>query len=554
MAAKGEDVIKRYHSLKDLASNFRTRWDVMAPYLSLSRCGITTKLSPGQKLNPYVWDSTSNMALELMAQFIWGHIANPAQKWGFMQMRNPAKRESDAINEWLEECRDRMLAAFAASKFYAEGTETCVDWAGFGTGDMTIEEAPQAPQKTIHGFRGFHVKAHKTGRFYIAEGPDGRVDTHFTDHELTADQIKKRWPMANLPDRIKKAIAEGRPDDTFTIVHGVYPRPETDSRYAAGAQKMPFASCWVELESKSILVESGFPSFNGAVPRYMQTPGEVFGRGRGDIAFGDIWSLNEAKKMGFEDWALKIRPPVMMRHDAVIGSLKIVPAGPTSINTHGASISDVIMPWQTGSHPEVSQIKEEELRKSIRQVFYIDQILMLMETSKSEMTAFEFAKKMELLFKLLGPVYGRAQYEFLQPVWDIAFEQMLLAGAFSPPPDEIQETDGDIEVVFDNPLSRAQRATDVEAMSLAFQDMLPMAQVWPQILDRWDPDETSRIIMTVRGVPAKATRSDEEMAVFRQARQQQEQSEQQLAQMGQIAEAGGKVAPLLTALQGGKPS
>lgn len=552
MAADGKAILKRYTTLKDNAQNFRTRWDIMAPYMALSRAGITTKLAPGQKLNPYVWDSTTQFAAELMAQFVWSHIANPAQKWAYMRMRNPAKRGNDAINEWLEESRDRMLAAFSASKFYAEGTEACIDWTAFGTGSMTLEEAPQESHKTVSGFRGFFVQAHKTGRFQIAEGPTGLVNTHFDEKELTAEQIKARWPNGHIPEKVQQCLKTGKPDERFTIVHAVYPRPETESRYAAGARKMPFASCWVEESSKEVIHESGFPSFNGAVPRYMQTPGEVFGRGRGDIAFGDTWSLNEAKKMGFEDWALKIRPPIMMRHDSVVGSLKIVPAGPTSINTHGGSIQDAIMPWQTGSHPEVSQIKEEELRKSIRQVFYIDQILMLMEVSKSEMTAFEFAKKMELLFKLLGPVYGRAVFEFLTPIWDVSFEQMLMAGAFSPPPEEIFETDGNIEAVFDNPLARAQAATDVEAMVLAYQDMLPFAQGMPQIMDRWEPDEVSQIIMETRGVPARATRSDREMAVVRNARQEQEQQEQQLATMTQVAEAGGKVAPLLTAIQGEK--
>lgn len=551
MAADGKTIVKRYHDLKDEAGTFRVRWELMAPYLALSRVGIVTKYAPGQKLNPYVFDSTSLMAAELLAQFIWGHIANPAQLWGSMRMRNPTLRDDDAINEWLEDSRDRMLAAFARSMFYAEGVETCIDWSGFGTGFLTIEEVPQAVQRTAKGFRGFHVQAKKTGRFCIADGPDGLVNTAYDEIDMTATMMEQRWGKAVLPENVQLALKSSDHRKKFTIIHAVYPRPESEQRYAAGAKKMPFASVWVEQASATIIVESGYPSFNAAVPRYQRTPEETYGRGRGDIAFADIWTLNQAKKMGLEDWALKIRPPVLVRHDSVIGTLRLVPAGPTSVNTHGGSIRDALMPFETGSHPEVSQLKEEDLRKSIRQVFFIDQILNLMEVSKSEMTAFEFAKKLELLFKLLGPVYGRAEHELLRPVWDIAFETMLHGGAFAPPPDSIYETDGEIETVFENPLSRAQRATDMEAVGLAIQDLTPMASIYPEVFDWFDPDKTAKLSMSVRGVPAKITRNAEEVQAFRDERFKQQQGQQQMAQATQIAEAAGKAAPMLSALQGG---
>lgn len=553
MAADGKSLITRYETLKNEAGLFRTRWEFMAPYLAHSRVGIVIKYAPGSKLNPNVYDSTSEMAAELMAQFIAGQILNPAQVWGSMRMRDPSQRESDAINEWLEESTHRMLAQFADSMFYAEAPETLIDWGGFGTGYLTCEELPQAVNRHKTGFRGFHFETKKTGRFLIADGPDGLVDTGFDDMEMTAKQIDQRWGrLGELPENVKRKIQTKKIDETFTVIHCIYPRPLSDQRYAAGAKKMPFASVWVEKESKEVIYESGFPRFPAAVPRYQRTPGETYGRGRGDIAFADIWTLNQAKRMGLEDWALKIRPPILMRHDSVIGTLKLIPAGPTTINTHGGSIRDSVMPFETGSHPEVSQIKEEELRKSIRQIFYVDQILQLLEVNKSEMTAFEFAKKLELLFQLMGPVYGRTEHELLRRIWDIAFEQMYLAGAFSPPPPEIFDTDGDIEVVFENPLARAQRSSDVQAISLAVQDLLPLSQVYPQIWDRYDPDELVTVVNSVRGVPTKVQRNGQSLQQFRQDKQQQQAEQQALATGSQLAEAGGKVAPLITALQGGK--
>lgn len=555
MAADPKQLLTRYDQLRNNALTHFSICDEMAPFIAPSRVGITSQRSPGQRQNREVFDSTSLMAAELLAMFIASYTMNPAQQWGSNRMRNPAFRNDDAINEWLEESRDRELADFSNSLFYAEGPEAMIDWSGFGTGCLLADEIPAGTIGVpTRGYRGSWFQAKRTGRFVIADGPDGLVDTLFEEHEVTADVMKRRWggTPGGLPENVQRAFDSRKPDQPFKVIHGVYPRADSDRRYAAGAQGMPYASCWVEQESKTLLHESGYPTFPGAVARYHRTPGEVMGRGRGHLAWPDIWTLNEAKRMGLMDHALKLQPPMFMRHDSVIGTLRLVPGGPTVINTHGGSIRDAIMPMDTGSRPDITNVKEEDLRKSIRQVFFVEQILGLMEVNKSEMTAFEFAKKLELLFRLLGPVYGRVQREFLQRIWDNRFEALYSAGVFSPPPPQLFDTDGDIETVFENPIAKAQRATDVESLTMAVQDLLPMAQVFPQIWDNYDPDEIVTLVNRTRGVPAKATRSTQQRDDLRQQKAQQEAQQRQLATAAQIAESAGKVAPMLTALQGGQ--
>jgi hypothetical protein len=252
--------------------------------------------------------------------------------------------------------------------------------------------------------------------------------------------------------------------------------------------------------------------------------------------------------MGLEDWALKIKPPVMVRNDSVVGTLRLTPGGPTSINTRGEPIQNAIMPWQTGSHPEVSHIKEEELRRTIREIFYVDAIRQLMEVNKSEMTAFEFAKKLELLFRLMGPVYGRMEWEYLWRIVDVMFDLCLHGGVYSPPPQELMEEGGDVDLDFQNPIAKAQRSGDSEALVMAVGDLAPLTQVYPQIWDRLDPDRVADGVFNLRGVPAGWTRSDKEVEELRTARQQQQQQEEALATAGQIAESAGKAAPFIKAV------
>jgi hypothetical protein len=556
MPADGEKIVKSFERAKARRFNFDSRWEAMAPYIAPSRMGIITKYAEGEKQTRNVYDSTTMLAAETMAMFIAGNIINPAQRWFDFQMRDPLARQSDATREWLDELRDLTLRRKSASLFYAEGPESLIDYGGFGTGFLLCEEAPQPVNRVVTGFRGFRYEAVKTGRFWLEEGADGLVDSFYRLFEWTARICKDAWgdnPRASLPEKVKQAITEGQLDKPFQFIHSVYPRPRAEQ--GAGIYGMPWASCWVELESKHLVYESGYPVFPAAVPRYHKTPGEVYGRGRGDIVFPDTWTLNTAKKMGLEDWALKIRPPIFVGNDSVIGSLKLVPGGPTSINRHGGRIQDVVMPFQTGSSPEISQLKEDELRRSIREVFFVEtirQLLQFEERSNTRTTREEFVRKLEILFRLLGPVYGRLEWEFLHRDIDLAFQLQLATGAFPPPPAEVMDTDGQIDVEFQNPIARAQRAGDAESLQLAIGDLTPLANLFPQVFDRLDPDKTADGIYSLRGVPAKWMRDDQEVAAVRVERAKRDERENALAEAEQAAGAVGKMAPVLKALPGGK--
>ena len=75
----------------------------------------------------------------------------------------------------------------------------------------------------------------------------------------------------------------------------------------------------------------------------------------------------------------------------------------------------------------------------------VEQILAMLRVDKPQMTAFEFGKKMELLFRILAPVYGRLQNEYLAPMVERDFNIMLRQGALSNPPDILLEMGGRVK-------------------------------------------------------------------------------------------------------------
>lgn len=545
--AAPEQIVTRYTQLKQETDLHRPFWAQVAPYCAPSRGRLFADVVTGDAQTRGVYDATATMSAQLAANFIAASAINPTQRWGGLAPASP-EEASPLEREGCEAASRLIETDFSHSLFYGEAVECILDWLVFGTGCLITDEAPESPITPRAGWRGSYYECIPIGRYAIAEGPDGLVHTLMYEKNMPAHVLADRFGLAVLPDSIKKAVTT-RPDQLFPVLRAIYPRSHAERATSTGATAMPWASCWIELSTKTLLQEGGYDVFPAVVPRFYRTPGEVFGRGLAQVAWSDIYALNAAKRLALQDMALRLMPPLFYAHDSVVmGTIKLTPGGATPIMTRGQSIRDVVHPYESGSRPDLTVIREEELRRSIRQVFYIDHILALMQVNKSEMTAFEYAKKIDLLFRLIGPVYGRLRREFLEQLWLIKFAQMARAGAFDAVLPGVTDAKK-FRVVFDNPLERAQRSSDLDAVLLAMQDFMQMAPVMPRLFDWIDEDRLAQYILTVRGVPAVIAREERDVLRRREQRSVQEQQAAELAQMQQVSEAAKNVAPMLRAIR-----
>ena len=158
----------------------------------------------------------------------------------------------------------------------------------------------------------------------------------------------------------------------------------------------------------------------------------------------------------------------------------------------------------------------------------------------------------------MGPAFYRLLAEFLQPLEDRVFGLMWRAQALPPPPREVllaaQQTGGQVDVIYENPLVRSQRGTELRAI----QDMvalgLQIVQTTTSLdtLDMLDYDKMYAEAARVAGVPRAYIRDTVDVMKLRQARQQQQAQQQQMQQQNERMQAMGKVAPLVGAMQQGQ--
>lgn len=562
--AIGARVVERYDAGIKYAANFRQRIDLLAPYIEPTRSGIQASLAPGQALMSRMYDSEGISAADLAVRQMGSYLHGPGSLWYGLEDENPFVTAQDEAREWYEDCRNRMLAQATHGGFYPESYESDMDWIGFGTGLMRAEQNPQLTGREKFGFRGLRFTHHKAGRFVVYENGVGQVDEDYIELHKTAKAAADLWGVDNLPDNIKEAYANDKAD-TFRFIHGVYPRKQSEKLY--GNKKMPWASCYVHYESKKVVAEGGYEEFPDCVPRWTRCHGEPYGRGLGEIALNTLITLNAATKADLEAMTLRIKPALLQRHDAVIGDRKLTPWGKTIVRTApGESVNNVVAPITAAAgNYSFSQIDAEKMQAMIRRIFYADMLQQLMALEgQQEMRVYVFQQKQNIVQKMLGPTYGRWEYEFGIPIVARKFNIMYRAGAFAPPPDIILEMGGQPKVRFESPLARAQRMEEVDAMNQAMQDLTPIIQMqmneWKLtghqpsqwILDGYDFDKYRDRINQNRGVPAFATLSQKQIMAIRGSRAEAEKSAAVGNDMSALAEGMGKSAPMVKALMEAK--
>jgi hypothetical protein len=210
---------------------------------------------------------------------------------------------------------------------------------------------------------------------------------------------------------------------------------------------------------------------------------------------------------------------------------RTVKVGPRKIIV--ANSVDSMKPLQTGSNFQLSDVMIDKLQAGIRKALMADQ---LQPQDGPAMTATEVHVRVGLIRQLLGPMFGRLQAEYLQPLIERCFGLAYRAGVFTPPPESLQNREFTVRYI--SPLARAQKLEEVTAMDRLESALLAEAQIDPSVLDNIDLDAAVRARAESLGVPRSIIRSARDVEVKRSERAQQQAAamqEQQAQQLQQVA-------------------
>jgi hypothetical protein len=522
-----EMLVPRWNRMKAERGVLDSHLQECADYILPRKNDVTRIQAQGNKRNVSLYDTTGEQSAELLAGALHGMLTNPASIWMEYTTGDQALDDRDDVRRWLHDATMTTHAVLNQSNFQTEVHEKYIDDTWAGTSCMAIEE----DDEFFVRFSARHI-----AEYCIEENYKGFIDTVFRNFKWSLRKIVGRFGVDVLSKNLKELYVK-EPDKEFTILHAVYPREREMIRGKKGTKNYPFASIHVLVEEKLDLDESGFREFPYAVSRWTKASGEKYGRSPGMKALPEVKMVNEMMLTTLRAAQKMVDPPLMVPDDGFLLPLKTQPAG-INIRRSG-NPDDRIEPFGNDCRIDFGYQVMEDVRKRIRECFYVDQLQL--GTSGPQMTATEVLQRTEEKLKLMGPMLGRQQSEFLQPMIDRVFAILLRRKRIALPPPILSGKT--IQVRYTSQLARAQRTSEGASISKAWAMLAPLAQLDPTIMDIFNADRVAKYVVQINGVPPNILADAQELKNARANRAQVQADQQKKADEMHGAEVASKALP-----------
>ncbi|MUM77278.1 head-tail adaptor [Pseudodesulfovibrio sp. F-1] len=512
----------RFAGLEEARRPWLASWRELTDYMlprKNSFTGADPLIARGRVGDERIFDSAPSHALELLASSLGGLLTNPAMPWFDIRARDPAQGDAGGVRAFLQQARDRMIALFNTEDtgFQTNVHELYLDVVLLGTAVMYVEADPD----TVVSFR-----TRPLGEVFAAESVRGAVDTVYRRYVLTARQAAREWGAA-CSDATRRT-AEERPDEKVEILHAVFPRTDRDP-FALGAAHFPWASVYVETGADHVLEESGYLEMPYLVPRWAKAAGETYGRGPGQTALSDTRVLNAMARTALMAAEKMSDPPLMVPDDGFLGP---VHSGPGGLSYYRAGSPDRIEALPVTVDLAATERMMEQRRQSIRRIFLGDQLA----PDGPAVTATEAVIRQSERMRVLGPVLGRLQAEFLSPLIRRVFRIMLRAGALPPFPEGFGPDD--IEVRYTSPVARAQKEFEARGLARTMEYLAPLVGSADPfgIMDNFATDRAARHVAELFGTPPDYLRPEAEVAQTRAEKTRTDETSRMVRVAAQVAE------------------
>ncbi|WP_022710426.1 portal protein [Pseudochrobactrum sp. AO18b] len=496
-----------------------------------------------------IFDATAAWSLDRLNAGMESLIAPRAQKWHAFSLDDPFSPDpTDLEEEWLDRLRDyHFTARYDAKSNFALANQKAIRGAcGLGTGILYLEENIGRrgidPVKVPFFYRSIPVV-----ETYLGIDAYDDVDKCIRVFELTARAAEGYFSQEgdSLPEKVKSALTN-KPDQPFTFIHCVMPREEA-GEHKDKRRHQPYASFWLEVESRHLIRSSGFFTFPYQVMWWDQTDGSPYGQSPVMAALSEIKMLQVMGKTVAHVSQQMIKPPMATMRGIYNQRLNLnagaVNAG--MMDEQGRLLAQPIIQAQ---NPTFAERLIEAKRLSVRESMYINLFQTMVDNP--QMTATEALLRANEKGELLGPAGAKIETGIAGAI-DREVDIVQRKGAFeqgSPlePPSSVGGKN--VGVKFTGPLARMRRMAEMQGIERVLQMATVVGEYDRSTLMKIDGDETLELTREINGAPRKMFKRDEEVAEQRQAMAQQQESQAALAMMQGAATAAKDATPAMQAM------
>ena len=527
----------RWGQLKSERASWFAHWQELTSYI-LPRNGryFRQDRDRGYRRHNNIYDSTGTRALRVLGAGMMSGATSPARQWFRLATPDPELNSYDPVKLWLDDVTKRMQRVFQKSNTYNALHQMYEELGCFGTAATIL--LPDY-QSVIHHY------PLTCGEYCISTDAKGRVCTLYREFEMTVSQVVKEFGLEKCSVSVQNMYRTGNLDQWVPVIHAIEPRADRDIK-KRDAKNMPWGSWYFEVggEEGVFLRESGFQYFPALCPRWSVIGGDIYGNSPGMEALGDIKQLQHEQLRKAQAIDYQTKPPLQVPASMKNRDVETLPGG---VSYYDGQSNGIKTAFEVNLNLQYLLNDIMDCRERVRGAFYADLFLMLANIPNTRMTATEVAERHEEKLLMLGPVLERLHNELLSPLVDITFTRMVASGAIPPAPPELQGMDLNVEFV--SMLAQAQRAIGTNAVDRFVGNLGAIAQMKPDILDKFDQDQWADVYADMLGVDPSLIVADKEVAVLRDARNRAMAAKEQAAAMQQTSQSVKNMAQAPTGQQ-----
>ncbi len=479
-AVAGE-IIRRSEALKTERSLWETGWQQISDFVIGRRPNFSRRAPTlgGGQLKNTIYDGTGMQSAQLFISVVSSLLTNPASKWFLLTTADRDLMQDDDVKKWIEEAQEHLMFTFnrAQASFQTQTHEMYTDLINYGTGAISVLDDP---------VDGLYLRSHPLSEIYIDENSRGHVDTVYRSFEMKARQVEQEYPGAS-----PTALALIKRKDYVTkleIIQAIF--PNTDA-HLPGFENKPLTSVHVlARDAKSgegeILRTSGFFEMPTLTPRWEKESHERYGRSPGWQALPDSKVAQIMSKTLTTAGQKAVDPPVMVSDRSQVSALRLHAAGVMSVRYDGSNQPPIQYLESRARFPIGAELIRAR-QVSIERAYHAD---ILEVFRQPNMTATQVLQLVQQVERILSPVLGRQQDEWLEPLVSRAFAVEFRAGRMPEPPAILEGRD--IIVEYQSPVARAQNDNELKALQAGMGVAIEMASAIPEVLDNFDTDEIAR--------------------------------------------------------------
>ncbi len=506
---KARKVANLHDQMKKARTPYEEVWDEIIDFVNPRR---KVKEDPhvqrGQKRGTLIFDSVGRRSLDIWINGLQGWMTSRATTWFRLETEKKEYNKVYEIRQWLQGVEEEFYAAFARSNFYDAIASMYSDGGSIATATWTLEYDEKGNK--------LFFRNHHPADVWIGTDERGLINTWFTRYWLELRELVPRYKdqlgkdYKTYENRMKE-----HPYEREEIVQMVRPRRDRNI-FKIDSQNMPWESIHLLCKGQKILREGGYEMPRNVTWRTRVEPGEDYGRGPGWDALSDVKRVQQMARGRIK--------AAQFRSDPVIGK----PLGTTlrvEPGEHFTFSRASMMPaaLDLGGDYGITLEEEMQTRAQIEDLYHTNLFLLVSNMAEKEYTATQVDAMQGERAAVLGAQVGRIGSELLDPTFSVAFHLLREAGRIPDPPEQILEA-GPIVPVYIGPMMQAQqRFYKTVGIQASLNQLLPLAEFAPQILDVVDWDKVAKTILEAGNMPQDTIRREREVQEMREAQAQRQQ-------------------------------